>query len=233
MRRSGFLVLLPLLQSPEAPPVPKGVGSLAKTPVVSLEQLRKDPDSYLGLRLKLSVVIGGEKEIVNPYFTRFNSTDYIRFSVRSASAPLWNPEILQNEFSHVFLRKDSALLPALRDAKKNELAELTVIVRDSFRSLPWVEIVGAVMTGEWTPEGTLISVARARKLLEEGQRHLAIDQLQQAIVDPLPKAGKVSLLKEIAAIQGDLLEKEKARQTLELALRLSPQDKELQAALRN
>jgi len=206
---------------------------LVRIPALTLEQLRKDPDRWLGLRVKLAVAWGEEKPVGNPYFTRFHSSGYVRFAVREGAGPLWEPQAYAGEFSHLFAAKGSPLLSVLRGAKKNERIELTVIVRDAFRGVPWCEVAGAKFSGTWTPEGTLVAVARAHKLLAEGQRPLAVDQFQQALVEPLPRCEKVALLKEIAAVQTDLRETAKAKETLRAALQLAPDDRELQEAVKD
>ena len=233
MRRSILTICLPILGA--VAPVREresGLASLVRTPTVALEALRKDPDRWLGLRVKLTVAWGEEKPFGNPYFTRFNSLQHVRFAARSGTSPLWEPQVYSSEFSHLFVAKDSPHLTALRGAKRNELVGLTVVVRDAFRGVPWCEVVGAKLSRTWTPEGTLIAVARARKLLSEGQRPLALDQLQQAMVEPLPRFEKVALLKEIAALQAEIRETSKAKETLRVALELAPDDRELQEALR-
>lgn len=211
----------------------KGFSALARVPLVSLEDLSKSPDKHLGLRIKLTLSCNQEIDPGNPYFTRFLAAQYARFSVRSGAGALWEPAIAGREFQHLFVAKDSPLLATLRSAKANQRFEATAIVRDNFRNIPWLEVVDLKLKPEWVPEGTLIAVARGKKLREEGQRHLALEQFQKALVEPLPSQEKVSLLKEMAALHGELEEAAKARQLLEQALALAPQDTALQEALKN
>lgn len=198
----GFTFLIPLVSAGEESQ--KGFSALARTPATSLESLHKNPDKHLGQRVKLTLVFSQELEPGNPYFTRFTPTSYARFAARSGAGPLWAPEIFGGEFQHLFLARESAHLATLRAAKPNQRFEATAIVRDNFRGLPWIELVDLKLRPEWVPEGTLIAVARGKRLREEGQRHLALEQFERALVDPLPEQERASLLAEIASLREEL-----------------------------
>ncbi len=212
-----FLTFAPQQENPELP--------------ATLEALQQNPDSYLGNCFQLTVTLDEEREIENPYFTRFHADRFVCFAVRGASKPLWENEVYFNESRQFFLAKDSRYLSSLRGAKKHERVKLTVIVRDCFRNLPWIEIIGANLTGEWTPEGSLIAVARGRKLYKENQFSLAAEELQKALVDPLPLDQKTALLQEIGATYLEARNPAKARAAYQKALTLAPNDPTLKEKL--
>lgn len=220
--RSFLFIAVLLFPAPEQEKNSSGLAALTKTPTVTFEQLLAEPEEYMGLRVKFSAVVSEERAVGNPYFTRFTSSQFARFAIHSAARPLWTPEILNQEFAQVFVLKNAPELEQLRSAKRNQLAELTVIVRDSFRNLPWMEVVEVKLSPAWTPEGSLIAYARAQKLRKDGQLPMAIEELHNAYIDPLPKESKIELLREIAALYVETEDPKKAKSTLDKILALEP-----------
>lgn len=224
--RSVIVLLSLFLTDPTQENKSSGLATLAQIPQVSLERLLADPEEYLGLRVQIKVSLGEEMQVSNPYFTRFNSAHYFRFSARSDSKPIWESLLSERPFEQLFISKSSSQLSVLRSAKLHQRAELTVVIRDTFRGLAWIEIEKVKLLPEWTPEGTLIAVARAQKLWKEGQLSLAIEEFQSAVVDPLPALEKAALFQQLGTLYQEKEDFKKSAEYFDRAKQLNSPTKQ-------
>lgn len=168
--------------APEAPP-----------PVVAWEKLCDHSVDWLGRTVRLQVQFSGRVETWNPYLTRFGTRQFTAVQAWTDQQFPWIKAEYEAPAVRVFMKKGLACDWALEGAKTSERFEMTVIVREIFLDLPWVEVVEVLPLAERISEGTAIHAGKARDLMTTGTYGLAESELQQAITDDLPPLARVEL----------------------------------------
>jgi hypothetical protein len=172
---------------PEAPP-----------PLVAWKELSDRPIQWLGQTVRLELQFSNRVATWNPYMTRFGSGQFAAFQAWTDEQFPWIKSEYDAPATRVFSRTGSASDWALEAAKPGARFEMTVIVRETFLDLPWVEVVGIVPLPERISEGTSIHAGKACELMNTRSYGLAASELEQAITDDLPPLARRELERLLA-----------------------------------
>lgn len=168
--------------APEAPP-----------PLVAWKDLCDRPIQWLGQTVRMQLQFSNGVATWNPYMTRFGTGQFTAFQAWTDEQFPWIKSEYDAPAVRVFSRTDSASDWALEAAKPGARFEMTVIVRETFLELPWVEVVGILPLAERISEGTSIHAAKACELMKARSFGLAASELEQAITDDLPPLARTEL----------------------------------------
>jgi len=169
-------------RAPEAPP-----------PLATWKDLCDRPVVWLGQTVRLQVQFSGRIETWNPYLTRFGTRQFTAVQAWTDEQFPWIQAEYDAPAVRVFLRTGKACDWALEGAKPCARFEMTVIVREIFLDLPWVEVVEVCPLAERISEGTSIHAGKAMDLITARSYGLAESELQQAITDDLPAVARAEL----------------------------------------
>jgi len=193
-------VLAPARVVPEAPP-----------PMVAWKELCDRPIHCLGRTVRMQLQFSNRVATWNPYMTRFGPEQFTAFQAWTDEQFPWIKSEYDAPAVRVFSRTGSASDWALEAAKPGARFEMTVIVRETFLDLPWVEVVGILPLPERISEGASIHASKACELMRARSYGLAENELEQSITDDLPPLARAEL-ERLLALCRDAIALEKGAQ---------------------
>jgi hypothetical protein len=167
-------------------------------PLVAWKDLGDRPIQWLGRTVRMHLQFSGRIAAWNPYMTRFGAGQFAAFQAWTDEQFPWIKAEYDAPAVRVFSRSGSAAEWALENAKPGARFEMTVIVRETFLDLPWVEVVEVLPLAERISEGASIHAGKACELLNSRSFGLAESELQQAITDDLPPLARTELERLLA-----------------------------------
>lgn len=175
-----------------SPALPRGAPE-APPPLSTWMDLCDRPVDWLGQTVRLQLQFSGRVETWNPYLTRFGTRQFSAVQAWTDEQFPWIKAEYDAPAVRVFLRSGKACDWALEGAKPGARFEMTVIVREMFLDLPWVEVVEVLPLAERISEGTSIHAGKALELMTARSFGLAESELEQAITDDLPAVARAEL----------------------------------------
>lgn len=167
--------------------------STTEAPLATLAELRADPSAFLGRRVRLRLQFARVLETWNPWLTRFGSGDWIGLAAWSDTAFTWERGVFEDPLERIFVRRSTAVAALVDRAAPYRRFEVEAVVREVFLDEPWIELESARPLTEFVGEGSILHAARGRELMVQENWELALDQLERALVGPLPAAALAEL----------------------------------------
>lgn len=177
---------------------PARVVTEAPPPMVEWKELCDRPIHCLGRTVRMQLQFSSRVATWNPYMTRFGPGQFTAFQAWTDEQFPWVKSEYDAPAVRVFSRIGSASDWALEAAKPGARFEMTVIVRETFLDLPWVEVVGILPLPERISEGASIHAGKACELMNTRSYGLAASELEQAITDDLPPLARTELERLLA-----------------------------------
>ena len=189
------LAALPLLSAHASPSSQqeRDAKAPAVLPLTTWRELTDHPGRYTNKRLRLILQFQARVAAWNPYLTRFGMRDYGAYQFWGDDQRLWSLTDYQTAPVRLFARKHSVPELVLETARPYSRFEVEIVVREVFVDQPWAEIDSAVRLDEHVSEGTLIHASRATELMQNKSWKLAENELDQALIGPLPADAKREL----------------------------------------
>jgi tetratricopeptide (TPR) repeat protein len=150
----------------------------------------------------------GEKAFV-PFWTTFESENYISFSVWPGESRLWEAEERNKAHSLLFVRKDNPGLQDLMNAPRFALVRVSGRVMGDFEQMAWVEVT-RVEVIDATPmytDNALADYAIAQEALSQKKPSVAIRHLEDALRGIWVASSRLSIhlvLARLYEARGDL-----------------------------
>jgi hypothetical protein len=204
--------------------------ALAEPRQLQVEDLLKDPESYRGIPVRLELAFCGLGKLENPFFTRFTMANYINFACWNGQAMLWEREQYIDSFPLFFADRRLKVSEVFATAMPFERFEVHAIIRDTFRGLPWVEILSAKPLEDRLTKASVRHIRQAKLQLAKGNHSLAAGEFARALKAPLPRAHRLIVLKMAARNQEQLGNRSRANRYWGEAYALDPHDPEVRAA---
>ncbi|MBK9384209.1 MAG: hypothetical protein IPN34_05235 [Planctomycetes bacterium] len=194
--------------------------------MVNLSDLLKSPEAYRGLNVRVTIAFCDLGKLENPFFTRFTNNNYMNFAAWDDTQPIWRKEEYLKSYPLLFARRTTPICDQFADAKRFDRFLVEVVVQDTFRGKPWVEIVSARKEEAALSMGSLRHLYHASTQAERGNYSIAQGEVQRALQSPLPNHHRIEALSLSARIQEKLGDKAGALATWEQVLGLEPESKE-------
>ena len=151
-----------------------------------LSAVVRRPWTWQGQPLRFEVVLDAADVPFQPWLSSFGPRDWSALSAWSDDADLWNADVHAAPFARLFIDRDAPDLGALRHAHRYERFRCWGVVREIHLGQPWIEVVRAEPLLEDVPSGAVLHASRAVELWSQGQRQLAVSELERAQLAPLP-----------------------------------------------
>jgi hypothetical protein len=120
--------------------LPAQDSELGVTVDTTLSQVRADAEAYKSVQVKFTIQFASLGKIYNPFFTKFTPSEYSNFYAWPDEQPIWRLKDYHDVFGMLFLSKSSDKLDQLYKLKAYQRVAVTGIVRNTFQSLPWIEV---------------------------------------------------------------------------------------------
>ncbi|MBL8900283.1 MAG: hypothetical protein JNM84_21810 [Planctomycetes bacterium] len=235
MRRFGFTTLTALALA-AVPAVGQQYRELLKNDpllealtlprMVTLGDLLRSPEAYRGLTVRTTIAFSDLGKLENPFFTRFTNNNYMNFSAWDDLQPIWRKEEYLKSYPLLFARRTTPICDHFADAKRFDRFAVEVMVQDTFRGKPWIEVLSVRKEESSLSMGSLRHLYHASDQAERGNYSIAQGEVNRALQAPLPNHHRVQALGLSARIQEKLGDTAGACATWEQVLGLDPQCKE-------
>lgn len=169
-----------------------------------LSAIVRRPWTWQGQPLRFEVVLDAADLPFQPWLSSFGPRDWSAISAWSDDAELWKSEVHAAPFARLFIDRGAADLGALRHAHRYERFRCWGVVREIHLGQPWIEVVRAEPLLDDVPSGAVLHASRAVELWSQGQRHLAVNEIERAQLAPLPEAHALRLSDLEARWRSDL-----------------------------
>jgi hypothetical protein len=146
------------------------------------------PWSWMAQPVHFEMVLEGADVPFQPWLSSFGPRDWAALSAWSDDADLWNAKVHATPFARLFIDRGAADLGALLHAHRYERFSCWGVVREVHLGQPWIEVVRAEPLLDDVPSGAVLHASRAVDLWGQGQRQLAVSELERAQLAPLPAA---------------------------------------------
>ncbi len=164
-------------------------------PLVTWQELVDHPARHLGQRLTLRGQFRERVASWSPYLTRFGPGEFGAFQLWSDEQFPWVEAEYQLPRMRLFARRGQLAECVLGSAATYSRFELTVVVRELFLDLPWIEVERATPLAEEISEGTNIHAARGLELAGKESYALAVQEFEQALAGALPEHARAELVR--------------------------------------
>lgn len=172
--------------------------------VVAWETLQDAPEVHLGVTCRMYIQFHSLEQDWNPYQTRFGPEGYLAIRGWSDEQRLWIEGEFNQPAARVFVPRGGRLERLLGGVKTNERIVLRCVVRTAHLGRPWIEVQGFQRSRRTVPEGTILHTLKAMDLMGREAWALAIDQLDRALVAPLPEPVAADLRAIVARCRAEM-----------------------------
>lgn len=221
----GILCLLAVLLA--SPVYAEWTDRFTPPHVAYLSDILKNPQAWQDIPVRIPVRFNHVGNIYTPFFTQFNSEQYINFSAWDVQTHVWDKEGFANDYAYFYIEKDVPELKSFLKLKTFDTISVLAKVSGIFRQKPAIRI-----TWFCRIPGTLdmdnlrlmykgMSAFRSRKFDE------AVTTFRKVLPTNPPQDVQTMLHKLIAKIY--IYEKKNYGQALEelnKALEINPKDDE-------
>jgi hypothetical protein len=198
---------------------------------VTLTKVLASPDAYRDLPINFTVQFHQIAKTGPSFFTRFEPDSWLGFSAWSEDAPLWEKKAYENDFPHLFVRRDGADFRTVNGAAIYDRFSVSGVVRDVIKGKPWIEVTSVRRLPEKMSEGSLVHLVKGLTLRDHRRFDAAAREFQAADADTLPLQVRLLGMREEAFALLNAKKPLAAEERLVAALALDPQSSETAAAL--
>jgi tetratricopeptide (TPR) repeat protein len=187
----------------------------------NLTNIRKKPEAYRGLPIEMEIQFHSTRKANYPFFTRFTDDNYTCFTGWAGEAALWHRAEYQDVFSFFFVERKTPAMRTILEAKMYDRLRVSAVVRDVFRSAPYIEVTKVEIIDE-SDEATIVEAAKAEKEAEAENAAAAISHYEKALRGNLPKILRARMYCDVATLYAKRGDKPNALAQLEQAKKLQP-----------
>jgi hypothetical protein len=152
----------------------------------TLTQVRAEPEAYKNVKVTFTVQFASLGKISNPFFTKFTPTDFTNFYAWADEQPIWQEKTYHDVFGMLFLSKSHPRLEQLYEMRLYQRIKLTGVIRNTFQSMPWIEVTDFEMAPGQLDTAVLSHLYRGEKLMEQRAWQRAIAELSLAPGEGVP-----------------------------------------------
>ncbi|HMS15370.1 MAG TPA: hypothetical protein PKA37_00930 [Planctomycetota bacterium] len=193
---------------------------------LTLSELVKDPVTYRGSEVILTVQIKGKEKIEETFLTSIQDAKHLRLSVWSEDAALWDKDVHDRPFTRIFAVRSSAAAERLKQAPLYSRFRISGRVIEVIKGEPWIEVATADPIPLQIDEPTLIHLVKARTLKNINRLTAAAVEFRSADHEGLPLAVRTMTMREEAECFHRIGKSDYALGRLRDALKLLPDEAE-------
>ena len=154
----------------------------------TVEAMRANPDAYHNVKVQFTAQFASLGRISNPFFTKFTPTEYTNFYVWGDDQEIWKEPSYNDVFGMLFLSKSNPQLDQLYTLPLYKRVKCTGVVRNTFQSIPWVEVLEFEQLGPQVDTAVLTHLHRGEKLMGQRLWQRAVAELSLAPGKGVPPA---------------------------------------------
>tara|TARA_R110002072_G_scaffold67163_3_gene165041 strand:+ start:38234 stop:39052 length:819 start_codon:yes stop_codon:yes gene_type:complete len=154
----------------------------------NLTAMRANPDAFHNVKVQFVVQFASLGRISNPFFTQFTPTDYTNFYSWADDQKLWQENHYNDVFGMLFLSKSNPQLETLYTMGLYTRMRCTAVVRNTFQSIPWIEVLEFEVLGPKLDTAVLTHLHRGEGLMKKRLWQRAISELSLAPGAGVPQA---------------------------------------------
>ncbi len=143
----------------------------------TLTAVRAEPDAFHNVKVRFVVQFASLGRISNPFFTKFTPSDYANFYAWGDEQSIWQEKAYNDVFGMLFLSKLSRQLETLYGMRLYQRMRVTGVVRNTFQSIPWIEVMEFEVLDEQLDTAVLTHLHRGEKLMNQRLWQRAIAEL--------------------------------------------------------
>lgn len=194
----------------------------ADSPVVTtLTTIRKTPEAFTNVTVQFTVQFASLGRISNPFFTRFTPAEFANFYAWADEQPLWQRTSYDDVFGNLFYAKSGTQLQEVYGLAMYERMTVTGIVRNTFQSMPFIEVTSFSKMGEQVNSASLAHMYRGEQHMAERRWQRAIAELTLAPVGTAPATLRSAAYKSLGICHLRIGENEQAKTYLQMAQSLT------------
>jgi tetratricopeptide (TPR) repeat protein len=197
----------------------------------TLTNIRKKPEAYRGLTVRMEIQFHDSRKNCNPFFTRFTNDNFASFAAWGGEQALWKREEYQNDFAFFFVSRNTTMIRTILECDIYHRLQVDAVVRDVFRGIPYIEIMKAELCDDSVTEATIIAAAKAEKASEEGDTATALAEYERAMRGDLSPILKAQMYCDVANVYIRRGDRENALDRLDKAQKLQPNNKDFAKAI--
>ena len=205
-----------------------------KDPIIvatTLTAVREKPDAFKHVTVRFNIQFNALGKVSNPFFTRFVPSDFVNFYAWPTEQPIWRKDSYDDLFGMLFLAKENKQIQDLYKMRLYERFEIEAIVRNTFQSMPWIEVLKMKPISGKVTTATLAHLYRGEEHMKQRQWDLAVHELSLAPGEGVPDEIRSATHKNLGICYLRTGEAEKAVSQLTSALSLNGADFECQRLL--
>lgn len=149
--------------------------------------MRANPDAFHNVKVQFVTQFASLGRISNPFFTQFTPTEYTNFYGWADDQKLWQEKAYNDVFGMLFLSKSNSQLETLYTTDLYTRMRCTGVVRNTFQSSPWIEVLKFEVLGEKLDTAVLTHLHRGEGLMKQRLWQRAISELSLAPGNGVPK----------------------------------------------
>jgi len=180
----------------------------------TLDAIRKHPDAYKGVWVSFPVQFCSVGKLSNPFFTRFVPSLYTNFYAWSDDQPIWRRAEWRDVCGTLVMAKDSDHVAGIYDLDIYDRLMLTGVVRNTFQSKPWIEIVEFEPLEGKVSSPTLAHMYRGESFMQRRQWNRAVSELALASAGDVPTPVLAAVHENLGMCYLKMGEADRARQHL-------------------
>ena len=128
-----------------------------------LSRIRKKAESFRSLPIELEIQFHETRRGNYPFFTRFTDDNYMCFSAWGGEQALWHREEYADVYQFFFVERKVPAMRTILEAKPYQRIRISAVVRDVFRSMPYIEVTKAELLDDSVTEATIAAAAKAER----------------------------------------------------------------------
>lgn len=195
----------------------------ADSPVVTtLTTIRKTPEAFTNVTVQFTVQFASLGRISNPFFTRFTPAEFANFYAWADEQPLWQRASYDDVFGNLFYAKSGTQLQEVYGLAMYERLSITGVVRNTFQSMPFIEVTSFSKQGDQVNSASLAHMYRGEQHMSERRWQRAIAELTLAPVGSAPAALRSAAYKNLGICHLRIGETEQGKNYLQMAQSLAP-----------
>jgi tetratricopeptide (TPR) repeat protein len=150
---------------------------------VEMKAVLANPSTYRYVNVRFDAILNrvGEKGFI-PFWTTFESDDFVAFSVWPSDAKLWQSDDRAHSHPLFFLRKDNPGLRDLLNAGRFSLVRVSSTVMSDYELKPWLEVnrVEVIEPTVYTDDA-LVDLSLAKDAMASKKPAVAIRHYENAL----------------------------------------------------
>lgn len=144
----------------------------------TLSQVRSDAEAYKSVQVKFTIQFASLGKIYNPFFTKFTPSEYTNFYAWPDEQPIWRQKDYHDVFGMLFLSKSHDKLEQLYRLRAYQRVAVTGVVRNTFQSIPWIEVTDFHLLPGQLDTPVLAHLYRGEKFMEQRAWQRAVAELE-------------------------------------------------------